>query len=104
MTAFQELKNLFEEEARPSPFKVAQQLAGYFEARGAHPDDLAVKKILNDNGFRDPFSVACHINLPLLGETPREKAVSAQIQNIQVYLSLGARAPQEEINALKLGF
>ncbi len=102
MMAFAGIKALFEQEAQPSPFKVAEKLAQYLETRGNYQDDLAVIALLDTNGFKSPFKRAAHVTLPLMGETSAEKMMAARIGNMQIYLQLGAPAQPDDVAALKM--
>lgn len=102
MTALTGLKTLFEQEAQPSPLRVADELARYCDARGSYKDDLAAIDLLNEKGYLSPFCRAAHITPPLLGETSAEKAAAARIGNVQIFLKLGSKVPHEDIAALKI--
>ncbi len=101
MSALQGLKDLFAQEAQPSPLKVAGALADYFDNRGNYGDDASVRQLLVQNGYRDPHSVARHITLDLNGDNAAERMAAAKVGNAHVYLRLGARPPEAELANLK---
>ncbi len=101
MSALQNLKDVFEKEAQPSPLKVAGALARYFDDRGSYGDDASVRQLLVQHGYRDPHSVARHILMDLNGDSAAERLAAAKVGNAHVYLRLGAKPPEAELEGLK---
>ena len=104
MLAFQGLRDLFAEESDPSPYKVAEGLADYFEGRRSYKDDLAVLDLLEKNGFMGPYKRAVSaLPPPLKGATSGEKIMASTIGHLQIYLHLGSPADRQSIVALRPG-